>query len=143
MAEYEPFKEAGIRALAVLSENGEAAMPDLPTAREQEVDAIHGLMQFWWAPKGTPPDRVAYLEKLLRQVMETSTVKARLAQLHVEPGFHVGDDLQAVIKERIRDLEGLQLEKPAALPPVHWLVLGFVGLYSVSGFGGRSSSRYD
>lgn len=131
VAEYEPFKEAGIRALAVLSEEREAAMPDLPTAREQEVDAIHGLMQFWWAPKGTPPDRVAYLEKLLRQVMETSTVKARLAQLHVEPEFHVGDDLQAVIKERSRDLEGLQLEKPAALPPVHWLVLGFVGLCSV------------
>lgn len=131
VAEYEPFKEAGIRALAVLSEEREAALPDLPTAREQEVDAIHGLMQFWWAPKGTPPDRVAYLEKLLRQVMETSTVQARLAQLHVEPEFHVGDDLQAVIQERSRDLEGLQLEKPAALPPVHWLVLGFVGLCSV------------
>ena len=115
----------------MLSEEREAALPDLPTAREQEVDAIHGLMQFWWAPKGTPPDRVAYLEKLLRQVMETSTVQARLAQLHMEPEFHVGDGLQAVIQERSQDLEGLQLEKTAALPPVHWLVLGFVGLCSV------------
>ena len=131
VAEYEPFKEAGIRALAVLSEEREAALPNLPTAREQGVDAIHGLMQFWWAPKGTPRERVAYLENLLRQVMETPTVQERLAQLHIAPEFHVGDDLQAVIRERSRDLEGIELEKPPALPPVHWLVLGFVGLCAV------------
>ena len=56
---------------AVLSEEREPALPDLPTAREQDVNATHGLMQFWWAPKGTPPERVAYLENLLRRAMET------------------------------------------------------------------------
>lgn len=131
VAEYVPFKEAGIRALAVLSEEREPALPDLPTAREQDVNATHGLMQFWWAPKGTPPERVAYLENLLRRAMETSTVKERLKQLRVEPVFYEGEELRAVIRARSEELEGIQLEKPPALPPLHWLVLAFVGFCGV------------
>ena len=109
---------AGVDGLLVL---------DLPPEESENYESLMadaGICPILLVAPTTPPDRVAYLEKLLRQVMETSTVQARLAQLHVEPEFHVGDDLQAVIQERSQDLEGLQLEKPAALPPVHWLVLG-------------------
>jgi len=131
VAEYEQFKGSGIRALAVLGEEREAALPDLPTAKEQAVDATHSLMQFWWAPKGTSPERVAYLEDLLRRTMETAQVQERLAQQHYEPVFHSGEALQAVIRSRSEDLAGLKIKPLDSLPPLHWLVLGFVGLCGV------------
>lgn len=126
VAEYEQFKGSGIRALAVLGEEREAALPDLPTAKEQDVDAVHSLMQFWWAPKGTPPERVAYLEDLLRRTMNTSQVKERLAQQHYEPVFHSGEALRAVIRSRSEDLAGLKIKPLDSLPPLHWLALGVV-----------------
>jgi len=126
VGEYEQFKAAGIRALAVLSEKRDPSFPDLPTAKEQGVDAVHGLMQFWWAPKGTPPERVAYFEDLLRRAWATETVQTRLDQLHVEPIFLTGDALRETIEERSANLEGIIVEKPPPLPPVHWMVLGLV-----------------
>tara|TARA_B100001123_G_scaffold404162_1_gene493290 strand:+ start:2096 stop:3184 length:1089 start_codon:yes stop_codon:yes gene_type:complete len=128
VGEYEQFKAAGIRALAVLSEKREPSYPDLLTAKEQGIDAIHGLMQFWWAPKGTPPERIAYFEKLLKQAWDTDTVQARLSQLHVEPIFLTGDTLQKTIEERSANLKGIVVEKPPPLPPVHWMVLGLVAV---------------
>ncbi len=126
VSEYVQFREAGIRALAVLSEERVSALPELPTAREQGVEAIHSLMQFWWAPKGTPPDRVHYFADLLRRAMETDETQARLAQLHIEPVFHTGTELVAAIDERRAHLEGIAIEKPPPLPPLHWIVLGMV-----------------
>ena len=126
VGEYEQFKAAGIRALAVLSEKREASYPDLPTAKEQGIDAIHGLMQFWWAPKGTPPERITYFENLLQRAMETETVQERLASLHVEPIFQIGEPLRRPIEDRSENLEGIIVEKPPPLPPVHWMVLGLV-----------------
>ena len=131
VGEYEQFKAAGIRALAVLSEKREASYPDLLTAKEQGIDAIHGLMQFWWAPKGTPPERIAYFESLLERAMETETVQERLANLHVEPIFQIGEPLRATIKDRSENLEGIIVEKPPPLPPVHWMVLGLVAVCGV------------
>ena len=131
VGEYEQFKAAGIRALAVLSEKREPSFPDLPTAKEQGVDAVHGLMQFWWAPKGTPPEQVAYFEDLLRQAMETETVQKRLASLHVDPIFQIGEPLRETIAERSANLKGIVVEKPPPLPPVHWMVLGLVVICGV------------
>jgi len=130
VAEYEQFKSAGIRALAVLSEEREPSIPNLPTAKEQGVNAIHGLMQFWWAPKGTPPERLAYLENLLRETMATETVQERLSNLHVDPVFRVGEPLQETIDMRRNNLEGIQVEKPS-MPPIQWLILGVVGVCSI------------
>ena len=126
VAEYEQFKATGIRALAVLSENREPSFPDLPTAREQGVDAVHGLMQFWWAPKGTHPERIAYLENLLQRAMESGIVRSRLKQLHMEPIFQTGHALRETIGKRSANLKGIVIEKPPPLPPVHWIVLGLV-----------------
>lgn len=131
VGEYEQFKAVGIRALAVLSEEREPSFPDLPTAKEQGVDTVHGLMQFWWAPKGTPDVRIKYFEDLLRRAWDTDTVQARLSQLHVEPPFLTGGDLLKTIEERSANLEGIVVGKPPPLPPVHWMVLGLVVICGV------------
>ena len=131
VAEYEQFKALGIRALAVLSKQREPAFPDLPTAKEQDVDVVHGLMQFWWAPKDTPPDRVAYFVDLFRSTMETKTVRERLNQLHIATEFHTGKSLQEIINQRSENLDGITIEKPTPLPPLHWMILGLVSIFGV------------
>ena len=126
IAEFQQFKTAGIRALACLSEEREPSFPDLATAKEQGVDAVHGLMQFWWAPQGTPPERVNYLENLLRRTMETETVRNRLKNLHMDPFFQVGTPLLETVEQRSSSIEKIVIEKPTPLPPLHWIVLGMV-----------------
>ena len=131
IAEYEQFKAAGIKALATLSQKREPSFPALPTAKEQGVDAVHGLMQFWWAPKGTPADRLAYLENLLRQTMETDMVRERLANLHMDPVLQAGETLLETVARRSADLEGISIEKPTPLPPLQWMILGVVGVCAI------------
>jgi tripartite-type tricarboxylate transporter receptor subunit TctC len=130
VAEYEQFKAAGIRALATMNEEREPSFPMVPTAKEQGVDAVHGLMQFWWAPKGTPKERLSYLRNLLQRAMETDFLRTRLKNLHMEPFFQVGEPLLETVRARSANLEGITLEKPTPLPPLPWLVLGVVGLCS-------------
>ena len=129
VAEYASFREAGIRALAVLSETRERALPDLPTAIEQGIKARHSLMQFWWAPKGTPPDRVAHLAGMLQRAMQTQAVRDRLKQLQIEPVFLTGNELKQSITSRSAQLKDIQVERPPSLPPLEWLVLGAVILF--------------
>lgn len=126
VSEYVQFKEAGIRALAVLNEERVPALIDLPTAREQGVEVIDNLMQFWWAPKGTPPERVQFFAEVLQKAMRTPQVQERLAQLHIEPLFLTGDDLDKVIAARGKRLESLVVEASVGVPPLEWFVLGFV-----------------
>ena len=130
VAEYEQFKAAGIRALATMSEEREPFFPMVPTAKEQGVDAVHGLMQFWWAPKGTPEERLSYLRNLLQRAMETDFLRTRLKNLHMEPFFQAGEPLLETVRIRSANLKGITLEKPTPLPPLPWLVLGVVGLCS-------------
>ncbi|MEM7383413.1 MAG: tripartite tricarboxylate transporter substrate binding protein [Verrucomicrobiota bacterium] len=128
ISEFVQFKGAGIRALAVLNEERVPALPDLPTARELGVNVIDSLIQFWWAPKGTPPDRVQFFSEVLRQTMNTPEVRERLMQLHIEPLFLTGKDLDEVLEERGRRLEKLVVEPPVGVPPLEWVVLAFVAI---------------
>ncbi|MEM9280391.1 MAG: tripartite tricarboxylate transporter substrate binding protein [Verrucomicrobiota bacterium] len=124
VAEYVQYREAGIRALAVLSNEREPALPDLPTALEQGVNATHSLMQFWWAPKGTKPERLSFLVGMLGHAMEQPYVKERLRDLHIEPVFLTDDELQATLAERGSRLNEIALDDPPPLPPLEWIVLG-------------------
>ena len=63
--------------------------------------------------------------------METETVQERLASLHVEPIFQIGEPLRRTIDDRSENLEGIIVEKPPPLPPVHWMVLGLVAVCGV------------
>ena len=123
VSEYQQFKAAGIRALASMGEKREVSFPSLPTAKEEGVDATHSLMQFWWAPKGTPKERILYLQNLVQQAMETEEIKAQFKNLHLEPVVQVGKDLLNTIDLRSKNLENIYIEKPTTMPPLEWIVL--------------------
>jgi tripartite-type tricarboxylate transporter receptor subunit TctC len=128
IAEYQQFKDAGIKALASLGEQRESSFPNLTTALEQDVQATHDLVQFWWAPKDTPPDRIAYLQNMLSQAMGTKEIKESFENLHMDPVIQVGQDLLKTIVDRSQKLEGITIEKPTALPPLEWIILGITGI---------------
>jgi len=124
VAEYQQFKDAGIKALASLGEVRESSFPNLTTALEQEVRATHDLMQFWWAPQNTPPERIAYLQNLLAEAMATREIKESFQNLHMDPVLQVGQDLLKTIANRSQKLQGITIDKPTALPPLEWIILG-------------------
>jgi tripartite-type tricarboxylate transporter receptor subunit TctC len=128
VAEYQQFKDAGIKALASLGEQRESSFPNLTTALEQDVQATHDLVQFWWAPKDTLPDRIAYLQNMLSQAMGTKEIKESFENLHMDPVIQVGQDLLKTIADRSQKLEGITIEKPTALPPLEWIILGITGI---------------
>jgi putative tricarboxylic transport membrane protein len=51
-------------------------MPDVPTVKEQGIDAVYSLTRGFVAPSGIPEDVVATLEKCIQDYMQTEDWKA-------------------------------------------------------------------
>jgi tripartite-type tricarboxylate transporter receptor subunit TctC len=65
--------EAGkVRPLAIMAEERDPKFPDVPTLRQMGVDWTCGAWRGVVAPKGTPPDIVALLEKTLAKVVKSA-----------------------------------------------------------------------
>lgn len=69
-SEILPHMKAGrLRALAVALENRDGSIPDVPTFKEQGFDVVTaGSVKGVAAPKGTPKEVIAYLEKKFQEV---------------------------------------------------------------------------
>ena len=81
-----PQVRAGtIKAIANLSPQRSASMPDIPTSDETGVPGLY--MSGWfgfWAPKGTPKDVIATLNKAMTQVLADPTTKAKFSELGLD-----------------------------------------------------------
>ncbi len=74
-----------IKALANLSPQRSAAMPDIPTSDEGGVPGWY--MSGWFgffAPKGTPKDAIAKLNDAMTQVLADPAVKAKFFELGID-----------------------------------------------------------
>ncbi len=135
--EYLNFREKGLRGLAIFDKERRASLPDLPTALEQGVDVVEVNMQYWWLPKGTPQDRVDYLADVLRQAMETDTVRQKLDELQMEPRFLSGAEHLANLVEREKAAASVGAQPRPDLPDFPLLVGGalvvLLGTMVVSG----------
>lgn len=68
-----------VRALGVASAQREAMLPDLPTMDELGLKGFR--MEAWngvWAPKGTPTDRLDYLNRQINEAMNEPENRAKL-----------------------------------------------------------------
>jgi tripartite-type tricarboxylate transporter receptor subunit TctC len=81
-----PQVRAGtIKALAELSPERSASMPDIPSAAESGVPGLYIAGWFgFYAPKGTPADIIAKLNAATVQALADPAVKARFAQLGLD-----------------------------------------------------------
>ena len=74
-----------IKALANLSPQRSAAMPDIPTSDEGGVPGLY--MSGWFgffAPKGTPKDVIAKLNNAMLQALADPAVRARFTELGLD-----------------------------------------------------------
>lgn len=74
-----------IKALANLSPQRSASMPDIPTADETGVKGLY--MSGWfgfWGPKGTPKDIIAKLNAAMVEALADPAVKARFTELGLD-----------------------------------------------------------
>jgi tripartite-type tricarboxylate transporter receptor subunit TctC len=81
-----PQVRAGtIKAIANLSPQRSASMPDIPTSDETGVPGLY--MSGWfgfWAPKGTPKDVIEKLNGAMTQVLADPATKAKFAELGLD-----------------------------------------------------------
>ena len=116
VSEYLRFKSGGIRALAFLGSERHEALPDTPTAREQGFDVVTSNLQFWWAPKGTPADRIQILGDAFEAAMKTEYVRNKLASMSVAPIVIRGEELRRVIAQRELETAKVGVRKLDSLP---------------------------
>ncbi|MCS6891324.1 MAG: tripartite tricarboxylate transporter substrate binding protein [Rhodovarius sp.] len=83
-----PMARAGqMRLIAVFSEGRHPAFPDVPTAREQGIDALQPSYAALFAPRQTPPALLERLEQACERAMQTETFRRVAETWGVVPQF--------------------------------------------------------
>jgi tripartite-type tricarboxylate transporter receptor subunit TctC len=88
-----------VRALCVLTERREPALPGVPTSKESGVDDF--VMPIWYgilAPAGTPREIVNRLNSELHKALASADLKERLAGAGIEPLTSTPDHFSGFIK---------------------------------------------
>jgi putative tricarboxylic transport membrane protein len=110
-------KAGTVRALAALSATRDRAFPDVPTAREQGVNAAAELWRGVAVPRGTPPKVVARLEDAIRRTVASPEFVSAADKLLVTPAFAPAAEFGKLIAQEdveiARSIAALGL-KPAA-----------------------------
>jgi len=98
-----PIKAGTLRALAVTSAQRHPSWPDLPTLIEAGVpDMEVPVWTAFFAPAKTPPAVIARLQKEVARVVRTEEVRARFAQMGLDP---VGGSSEDLGRRVSRDIE--------------------------------------
>ena len=80
-------KAGSVRSLVALSSARDPFFPDVPTAREQGVDAVAELWRGVVVPRGTAPRIVARLEEAVRRTVTAPEFARATGKLLVAPAF--------------------------------------------------------
>ncbi|MEM6915806.1 MAG: tripartite tricarboxylate transporter substrate-binding protein [Verrucomicrobiota bacterium] len=132
VSEYLNFREGGIKALAILSENRHPALEEVPTALEEDLPILYTNLQGWWAPRGTTPETVNNLQESLQSAFASPAMQSHLQQQCIDPVFLNSDGLSAAMEEKKQSLETLDLEfEEKTLPPIE-ITLGVAVFFGVS-----------
>ncbi|MCA9120173.1 MAG: tripartite tricarboxylate transporter TctB family protein [Planctomycetaceae bacterium] len=118
LEEYLRYESAGLRAIAYCDDHRSPDAPDIPTTFEQGVPVQHINMQFWWAPKGTPQDRIDVFATALRKAMQNEDVIERMRKIHCEPTFIRGEEMRKEIAARQATVSAVELRATQELPNV-------------------------
>ncbi|MGI9487276.1 MAG: Bug family tripartite tricarboxylate transporter substrate binding protein [Geminicoccaceae bacterium] len=100
--------EEQIRALAVNADERDTIMADVPSFGELDIpfSAVSSPV-IMMAPKGTPPEAIAYLEDVLKQVAEAPGFAETLAAGGTAPNFADGETAKAALTAMKADAEPL------------------------------------
>jgi tripartite-type tricarboxylate transporter receptor subunit TctC len=89
------------------------AFPNTPTMKEAGYDPLEvcALLRAVYAPKGTPDDRVAILEKALLAAQDASDLKAQYAALGLEPIYGNGGEADRAIVDALAIADEIKLKE--------------------------------
>jgi tripartite-type tricarboxylate transporter receptor subunit TctC len=108
-------KQGSVRLLAVMSSNRDAALPDVPTAREQGVDVALEAWRGIAVPRGTPRPVIAALEAAIRRSVEAPEFANGSEAFGVRPAFlpatEFGDLIAKEDAELARLMQQIGLKK--------------------------------
>jgi tripartite-type tricarboxylate transporter receptor subunit TctC len=94
-----------MRILAVLDEKRSPFVPDVPTAAEAGFPAVSRLTHMWWMPKGTPQERIAWMEGTLKAAMSDATVAEALKVRMIDSVFLSSTELDQYIQVTNRKMD--------------------------------------
>jgi tripartite-type tricarboxylate transporter receptor subunit TctC len=96
-----------INFLAIATEKRHPKIPDTPTLKELGVPVFYALARGWWAPKGTPADRLKKVEAALRKVSQNPEFVKRINDLGTDVVFKGRKGYLDYLKETDQKMEEL------------------------------------
>ncbi len=100
-------KQGAVRLLAVLIPERDAALPDVPTAREQGIPVSLEAWRGIAAPRGTPKPVVAVLESAIRRTVESPEFVKSSETLNVRPAFLPAADFGELVAKEDAELASM------------------------------------
>jgi putative tricarboxylic transport membrane protein len=97
----------GLRLLGYLGTERHPNFPDVPTFREQGFDVDFCMHAWWFAPKGTPEDRIQILVDAMEEATKTDYMREFAETAGVENVFLRGEELEAVLAQETRDITAI------------------------------------
>ena len=109
-------KAGKVKPIVVTSAKRSSVMPNVPTASESGYPKF--VTESWygiWAPKGTPDDRVQFLNKAANEAVRQLTKSGAMEQLGIEPVVESVDEFKKYTGKYIT--ENAELLKGAGFKP--------------------------
>ena len=109
-------KAGRVKPIVVTSQKRSAVMPGVPTAAESGYPRF--VTESWygiWAPKGTPDDRVQFLNKAVNEAVSQLTRSGAFEQLGIEPVVETTEEFKKYTSKYIA--ENAALLKDAGFKP--------------------------
>lgn len=97
------FQGTGIEPLLMLTDERVDALPDVPTAKEFDIDVVAPSQRIWLAPKDVPADRVEILRSGFREAMTQEDVKEKLEGFGLNAVFLESDKVNQLLSDALEE----------------------------------------
>jgi tripartite-type tricarboxylate transporter receptor subunit TctC len=85
--------------LMVINDERVKSMPTVPTTKESGCEATIFVARTFWAPKGTSPAQLAFLEEAFKKVAQNPEFQAAISALGVDARFIDRNATKGLVKE--------------------------------------------
>ncbi len=99
-----------LKALGITTEERNPEIPDVKTLKEQGIDMVYGTDRGVVAPKGTPPEVIAYWEGVFKTAMEDPEVVEALAAKGTQVVFLPSDEYRKYFEDTYAEWERIAKE---------------------------------
>ena len=87
----------GLRLLGYMAPERSTVFPDVPTFKEQGYDVEFCMSSWWFAPKGTPQDRIDVIADAMEKAMASDYMNEQSKKRGVEHGLIRGEELNQAL----------------------------------------------